>query len=111
MVEAEEMQDGGVPVVDVHLVVNGFVAVVVRHAVVHAAFDAAAADIRRSVGCLNLRHSSGRIASAVAGIFEPTCSFFRPALEAAPRGCECGGDVVPRFNTSAVGCRGGSWRP
>ena len=42
VVEAHEVEEGGVPVVDVHFVVHGFVAVVIGEAVVHAAFDAAA---------------------------------------------------------------------
>ena len=78
VVEAEEMQDGGVPVVDVHLVVNGFVAVVVRHAVVHAAFDAAASHphgeafvvVVPAIGALAVRGAAKLAAPDDEGVFQ-----------------------------------------
>src|SRR5688572_25322568 len=42
VVQAQQMQNGGVPVVNVHGVDDGFVAVVVGGAVTHAALDSAA---------------------------------------------------------------------
>lgn len=42
MVQAKEMQDRGVPVVDVHSAFDGFVSMLVGGAVAEAAFDSAA---------------------------------------------------------------------
>ena len=48
VVQAEQVQDGGVQVVDVHAVFDGMVAVLVRRAVDGARFDASAGRADRT---------------------------------------------------------------
>jgi hypothetical protein len=53
VVEAEEVQHGGVPVVDVHGVLDGFVADLVGGSIGEAAFDAAVVHLD-GVVCVGL---------------------------------------------------------
>ncbi len=83
VVEAHEMEEGGVPIVDVHFVVHGFVAVVVGEAVVHAAFDAAAGHpegeafvvVVASVGALAVGGAAELAAPDDEGVLEEIALF------------------------------------
>ena len=83
VVEAHEVEEGGVPVVDVHFVVHGFVAVVVGEAVVHAAFDAASGHpegeafvvVIATVGALAVRGAAELAAPDDEGVLEEITLF------------------------------------